>query len=124
MLMDWFVVTNELGGPLQADNFRLKSLFPENRSNYQYARYLFYVGQINVVQLDYSTALANLSQVRFASQHGTDGTTCHLATTVYHALFVVCVFSQAIRKAPTHAAVGFRQAVRVFYRSSIDLCLG
>ena len=59
-----FLGSDDLGGPIQADNFRLKSLFPENRSNYQYARYLFYVGQINVVQLDYSTAFANLSQVR------------------------------------------------------------
>jgi 26S proteasome regulatory subunit N3 len=46
----------------QADNFRLKSSFPEQRSPYLHARYLYYVGRINAVQLHYSDAFANLSQ--------------------------------------------------------------
>ncbi|CEO95789.1 hypothetical protein PBRA_004502 [Plasmodiophora brassicae] len=62
----------------QADKFRLNCTFPEARSNYQTARYLYYVGKINSVQLHYSDAFANLSA--------------------------------ALRKAPTKAAVGFRQA--------------
>lgn len=61
----------------QADKFRLNSTFPESRSNEQHARYLYYTGRINAVQLHYSDAYANLTQ--------------------------------AIRKAPVRAAVGFRQ---------------
>jgi len=61
----------------QADKFRLNSKFPENRSNNQLARYHFYTGKINAVQLHYSDAENDLTQ--------------------------------AIRKAPTSGAIGFRQ---------------
>jgi hypothetical protein len=61
----------------QADTFRLKSTFPEQRSNAQTARYCYYIGRIQAVQLHYSDAFASLTQ--------------------------------ALRKAPQKAAVGFRQ---------------
>jgi len=61
----------------QADTFRLKSTFPEQRSNAQTARYCYYIGRIQAVQLHYSDAFASLTQ--------------------------------ALRKAPQRAAVGFRQ---------------
>jgi 26S proteasome regulatory subunit N3 len=58
----------------QADQFMLNSPFPENHSNYQYARYLYYAGRINVVQLNYSEAYQNLSQVvRRAPQERANG---------------------------------------------------
>lgn len=60
----------------QADKFRLNTNFPESRSSQQHARYLYYLGRINAVQLQYSDAFANLTQ--------------------------------ALRKAPQRAAVGFR----------------
>jgi 26S proteasome regulatory subunit N3 len=62
----------------QADTFRLKSNFPDQRSNAQTARYCYYTGKIQAVQLHYSDAFASLTQ--------------------------------ALRKAPQKAAVGFRQA--------------
>ncbi len=61
----------------QADTFRLKSSFPEQRSNAQTARYCYYIGKIQAVQLHYSDAYASLTQ--------------------------------ALRKAPQKAAIGFRQ---------------
>lgn len=61
-----------------ADKFRLNTTFPESRSNNEHARFLYYLGQINSIQLHYSDAYNNLSQ--------------------------------ALRKAPQHGAVGFRQA--------------
>lgn len=61
----------------QADTFRLKSSFPEQRSNALTARYCFYTGKIQALQLHYSDALASLTQ--------------------------------ALRKAPQKAALGFRQ---------------
>jgi 26S proteasome regulatory subunit N3 len=46
----------------QARNFITKTTFPENSSNNQYARYLYYVGRIKAVQLEYSEAQASLIQ--------------------------------------------------------------
>jgi 26S proteasome regulatory subunit N3 len=53
----------EFGLYAHADKFRLNAAFPENRSNYQHARYLYYTGRINVVQLDYSDAYTHLTEV-------------------------------------------------------------
>lgn len=44
----------------QARNFISKTTFPENASNSQFARYLYYVGRIKTVQLEYSAAQASL----------------------------------------------------------------
>jgi len=46
----------------QARNFMVKTTFPENVSNNQYARYLYYQGRIKAVQLEYSEAQAALIQ--------------------------------------------------------------
>lgn len=46
----------------QARNFITKTGFPEGVSNNQYARYLYYVGRIKAVQLEYSEAQASLIQ--------------------------------------------------------------
>jgi len=46
----------------QADTFRLKSSFPEQASNAQTARYCYYTGKIQAVQLHYSDAYASLQQ--------------------------------------------------------------
>jgi 26S proteasome regulatory subunit N3 len=46
-----------------ADNFRVQNVeFPETASNGQYARYLFYLGQIDSIRLRYSKALEELNQ--------------------------------------------------------------
>lgn len=45
----------------QASNFIQKTTFPESISNNQYARYLFYVGKVKAVQLEYTDALRNLT---------------------------------------------------------------
>lgn len=53
----------------QADKFRLTTNFPEARSSNLFARYCFYTGRINAIQLSYSQAFANLSQaIRRAPQ--------------------------------------------------------
>ena len=46
----------------QARNFIIKTVFPESVSNNQYARYLYYVGRIKAIQLEYSEAQASLIQ--------------------------------------------------------------
>lgn len=45
----------------QARNFIQQTSFPENVSNSQNARYLYYVGRIKTVQLEYSAAQASLT---------------------------------------------------------------
>lgn len=40
----------------QARNFIAKTNFPEQASNNQLARYLYYLGRIKAVQLEYSEA--------------------------------------------------------------------
>lgn len=46
----------------QADGFRSQIRFPENCSNNQHARYLYYIGRIESVRLAYSKAFNALSQ--------------------------------------------------------------
>merc|ERR1719498_2199088 len=53
----------------QALKFVKKTEFPESRPNAQYARYLYYIGQIKAVQLEYSDSHAKLMQaIRKAPQ--------------------------------------------------------
>jgi 26S proteasome regulatory subunit N3 len=68
----------------QADQFMLNSPFPENHSNYQYARYLYYMGRINVIQLNYSEAYDHLSQVlRRAPQQRGNGFREHVSISLF-----------------------------------------
>lgn len=46
----------------QARSFLVKTSFPEQASNNQYSRYLYYLGRIKAVQLEYSEAQARLIQ--------------------------------------------------------------
>jgi 26S proteasome regulatory subunit N3 len=46
----------------QARQFVIKTNFPPNASNNQYARYLYYLGRIKAVQLEYSESHARLVQ--------------------------------------------------------------
>ena len=46
----------------QARQFIIKTNFPSNVSNNQYARYLYYLGRIKAVQLEYSESQARLIQ--------------------------------------------------------------
>lgn len=75
----------------KADRLVSKSTYPEMASNNEWARYLFYLGRIKAVQLDYSAAQKHLLQ--------------------------------ALRKAPQHAAVGFKQTVQKL-AITVELLLG
>jgi len=75
----------------QADKLISKSTFPESASNNEWARYLYYIGRIKAIQLDYTEASKNLTQ--------------------------------ALRKAPQHAAVGFKQTVQKL-SITVELLLG
>jgi 26S proteasome regulatory subunit N3 len=47
----------------QASNVVAKTRFPEGASNNQLCRYLYYVGRIQAIQLDYTEAFTKLNQV-------------------------------------------------------------
>jgi 26S proteasome regulatory subunit N3 len=54
----------------QADKLVSKSTFPENASNNQAARYAYYLGRIQALQLDYTAAHTQLLQaIRKAPQN-------------------------------------------------------
>jgi len=62
-----------------ADMLVSKVKFPETRSNNQLARYLYYVGRVRAVQLDYSEAFRCLQEaLRKSPQHGALGFRCNL----------------------------------------------
>ncbi|XP_035658696.1 26S proteasome non-ATPase regulatory subunit 3-like [Branchiostoma floridae] len=75
----------------QAAKLVSKSTFPETANNNEWARFLYYIGRIKAIQLEYSAA------------HG------HL--------------TEALRKAPTSAAVGFKQTVSKL-AITVELLLG
>jgi len=75
----------------QADKLVSKATFPESASNNEWARYLYYLGRIKAIQLDYSEAHRHLLQ--------------------------------AMRKAPQHTAVGFKQTVQKL-AITVELLLG
>ncbi|CAN7981382.1 26S proteasome non-ATPase regulatory subunit 3 [Ixodes scapularis] len=75
----------------QASKLVSKSAYPEAASNNEWARYLYYLGRIRAIQLDYSEARRHLLQ--------------------------------AVRKAPQHAALGFKQTVHKL-AITVDLLLG
>ena len=75
----------------QADKLVSKSTFPETASNNEWARFLYYIGRIRAIQLDYTEAHKNLMQ--------------------------------AIRKAPQHSAIGFKQTVSQAYVLGVSLLI-
>lgn len=75
----------------QADKLVSKSNFPEVASNNEWARFLYYIGRIKAIQLEYSEAHKSLLQ--------------------------------ALRKAPQHTAVGFKQTVQKL-AITVELLLG
>jgi len=64
----------------QADKLVLKSTFPEQASNNEWARYYYYLGRIKAMQLDYSEAHKHLLQSsRKAPQNSAAGFKQHVA---------------------------------------------
>lgn len=103
----------------QADKLVSKSTFPEQASNNEWARYLYYIGRIKAIQLDYSDAHKNLLQaIRKAPQYGAPGfrqTVQKLAITVELLLGDIperAVFRQPIYKKSLAPYFQLTQAVR------------
>jgi len=59
----------------QAAQFVSKTSFPETRTNAEYARYLFYIGRMKCIQLQYSEAHSKLMQAIRKAPQGTNKAT-------------------------------------------------
>lgn len=73
----------------QASKLVSKSVFPESASNNEWARFLYYLGRIKAIQLEYSGAHKNLVQaIRRAPQNGAIGfkQTVHKLNTIVELL--------------------------------------
>lgn len=73
----------------QASKLVSKSVFPESASNNEWARFLYYLGRIKAIQLEYSGAHKNLVQaIRKAPQNGAIGfkQTVHKLATIVELL--------------------------------------
>ncbi|KAK4470874.1 hypothetical protein MN116_005654 [Schistosoma mekongi] len=75
----------------QAHKLVSRVIFPESAPNNEWARYLYYLGRIKAIQLDYSAAHEHLVS--------------------------------ALRKAPQHKAIGFKQALHKL-NTVVELLLG
>ncbi|XP_038058312.1 26S proteasome non-ATPase regulatory subunit 3-like [Patiria miniata] len=103
----------------QADKLVAKSTFPEEASNHEWARFLYYLGRIKAIQLEYSEAHKNLLQaLRKAPQYTAIGfkqTVQKLAITVQLLLGEIpdrAIFRQKVYKKALAPYLLLTQAVR------------
>lgn len=96
----------------QADKLTSKSAFPEQASNNQLARYLYYLGRIKSIQLDYTEALRNLQQaLRKAPQSSATG--FRIAVTKISA--IVQLLTGEIPPRQTFTQADTRRALEPYY---------
>lgn len=105
----------------QALKFVKKTEFPESRPNSQYARYLFYIGQIKAVQLEYSDSHSKLMQAIRKAPQGS-ATALGFKLSAYKLAIIVelltggvpdrTTFMQAELRVPLRPYFAITQAVR------------
>lgn len=91
-----------------------KTTFPESRPNSQYARYLYYIGQIKAVQLEYSDAHSKLMQaIRKAPQGSNVALGFKLGA--YKLAIIVELLMGGIPDRATFTQKEFREALGPYY---------
>lgn len=103
----------------QAHTLSLRAAFPEGASNNQFCRYLYYMGRIQAVQLEYSEAYQRLMMAARKAPQGYAGGFTRL---VYKLAVIVqllmgeiperSLFNQPELRAPLHPYFALTQAVR------------
>ncbi|KAJ1653916.1 26S proteasome non-ATPase regulatory subunit [Dispira simplex] len=105
----------------QAEKLSSKTVFPETASNAQMARYMYYMGRIKAIQLDYTAAHTFLLQAQRKAPQSSS--TAGFQQSVYK-LFVIVqllmgeipersIFRQAVLRKPLAPYLALTQAVRV-----------
>lgn len=98
----------------QALKFVKKTEFPESRPNAQYARYLYYIGQIKAVQLEYSDSHAKLMQaIRKAPQNPKVGLGFKLSA--YKLAIIVELLTGGVPDRSTFMQKELRTQLRPYY---------
>merc|ERR1719482_2074145 len=91
-----------------------KTTFPESRPNAQYARYLYYIGQIKAVQLEYSDAHSKLMQaIRKAPQSPT--TALGFKLSAYKYAIIVELLTGGVPDRTTFMQKELRVQLRPYY---------
>ncbi len=97
----------------QASQFIIKATFPEQASNNQYARYLYYLGRIKAVQLEYSEAQARLIQaLRKGPEVGAKG----FRTQVQKLLILTELLMGDIPKRDIFSQADFKSSLAPYYQ--------
>jgi len=97
----------------QADKLVSKSTFPESASNNDWARYLYYIGLIKAIQLDYSEAHKNLmNAVRKAPQNVAIGFKQH----VHRLAIVVQLLLGEIPERKTFREMHLKKTLAPYYQ--------
>jgi 26S proteasome regulatory subunit N3 len=100
-----------------------KTKFPESRPNAQYARYLFYIGQIKAVQLEYSDAHAKLMQaIRKAPQNTSVALGFKLAATKL--AIIVDLLKGDVPDRSTFMQKELKEALRPYYAITVAVRSG
>jgi 26S proteasome regulatory subunit N3 len=97
----------------QALLFVQKTKFPESRPNAQYARYLFYIGQIKAVQLEYSESHSKLMQAIRKAPQSSAGLGFKLSA--YKLAIIVELLMGGVPDRSTFMQKELRQALRPYY---------
>jgi 26S proteasome regulatory subunit N3 len=98
----------------QALKFQKKTEFPESRPTAQYARYLFYIGQIKAVQLEYSDSHSKLMQaIRKAPQSSATALGFKLAA--YKLAIIVELLTGGVPDRSTFMQKELRVQLRPYY---------
>jgi len=98
----------------QALKFVKKTEFPDSRPNAQYARYLFYNGQIKAVQLEYSESLSKLMQaIRKAPQ--SNATALGFKLSAYKLAIIVELLTGGVPDRTTFMQKEHRVQLRPYY---------
>eukprot|EP00442_Polarella_glacialis_P009184 CAMPEP_0115092356 /NCGR_PEP_ID=MMETSP0227-20121206/26713_1 /TAXON_ID=89957 /ORGANISM="Polarella glacialis, Strain CCMP 1383" /LENGTH=509 /DNA_ID=CAMNT_0002484151 /DNA_START=33 /DNA_END=1562 /DNA_ORIENTATION=- len=91
-----------------------KTSFPESRPNMQYARYLFYIGQIKAVQLEYSDSHSKLMQaIRKAPQ--TPGVALGFKLAANKLAIIVDLLMGGVPERSTFMQKELREQLRPYY---------
>mmetsp|Transcript_18158 Transcript_18158/g.42437 ORF Transcript_18158/g.42437 Transcript_18158/m.42437 type:complete len:513 (-) Transcript_18158:112-1650(-) len=98
----------------QALKFVAKTTFPESRPNTQYARYLFYKGQISAVQLEYSDSHSKLMQAIRKAPQGTNVALGFKLAATKHAIIVELLMG-GIPDRSTFMQKELREQLRPYY---------
>jgi 26S proteasome regulatory subunit N3 len=97
----------------QADKFIQKAGFPEQAGNNQLARYMYYIGRIKAIQLDYSVSHRNILQaIRKAPQ--TDATIGFQQTTQKLSIIVQLLMGEIPERSLFHQ-VSLAEALKPYF---------